>query len=144
MIPALFSLVLPAHAQTDQWQDVERLGPGTPISVVTVLRQGCELVFVTDLELTCNREIGRVTRRAVFGRDQVREVRLELPEHNKMIVGALAGAAVGGLLGFLVGQQSSDPEARGYARIYGFPIGGYVGGRIGRHFHRHGAVVYRK
>jgi len=144
VIAGLCSLVLPTRAQTNQWRDVEKLAPGTPISVVKRARQGCELVKVTDLELTCDKDIGQVTRRLVFVRDKVREVRLEMPEHNKMIVGAIAGAAVGGLLGFLGGQQSSDPEARGYARAYGIPIGAFVGGAVGSHIHRHGAVVYRK
>ena len=119
---------MPTPAQTNQWLDVEKLAPGTPISVVKRARQGCDLVKVTDLELICDKEIGHVTRRLVFVRDQVREVRLEMPDHNNMIVGAIAGAAVGGLLGFLGGQQSSDPETRGYARALGIPIGALVGG----------------
>lgn len=142
MIAGLCSLVLSMPAQTNQWQNVEKLAPGTPISVVKRARQGCELVGVTDLELTCDQDIGQVTRRLVFLRDQVREVRLEVPEHNRMIAGALVGAALGGLLGLLA-QQSSDPETRGYARVYGIPIGALVGGAVGRHIHRHGAVVYR-
>ncbi len=144
IIALSYSSVAAARAQRNQWQDLEKLAPGTPISVVKRARQDCELVKVTDLELTCDKDIGQITRRLVFLRDQVREVRLEMPEHNKMIVGAVAGAAVGGLLGFLGGQQSSDPEGRAYARIYGIPIGASVGGVIGSHIHRHGAVVYRK
>ncbi len=144
VITGLYSLVLPMEAQTNQWRDVEMLKPGTPISVVKRARQGCELVRVTDFELTCDREIGEVTRRLVFVRDEVREVRLEMPEDNKMIAGAIAGGVVGGLLGFLGGQQSRDPEARGYARVYGIPVGAFIGGAVGRHIHGHGIVVYRR
>jgi uncharacterized protein YcfJ len=144
ILAGLCTLVLPMRAQTYQWQDIEKLDSGTSISVVKRARQGCELVKVTDLELTCDKNIGQTTRRLVYARDQVREIRLELPERNRLIVGAIAGAAVGGLLGFVAGQQSSDPEARGYARAFGIPIGAFVGGAIGRHIHRHGAVVYRK
>ena len=132
------------QAQTNQWRDVEMLLPGTPISVVKRARQGCELVKVTDLELTCDRDIGQAIRRLVFARDQVQEVRLEEPEHNNMIVGAIAGGAAGGILGILGGQRLSDPEARSYARAYGIPIGAFIGGAVGRHIHRHGAVVYRR
>ncbi len=143
VMAALCSLVVPMRAQTDDWREVEKLGPRTPISVVQRARQGCELVKVTDVELTCEKEIGQRTRRLVFARDQVREVRLEVPEENKMIAGAIAGGVIGGLVGILGGQQSRDPEARGYARIYGIPIGAFVGGAVGRSFRRHGAVVYR-
>jgi uncharacterized protein YcfJ len=132
------------RAQTNQWRDVEKLWPGTPISVVNRLRQDCELVKVTDLELICDEEIGRETRRRVFVRDKVQEVRLEMPEDNKMIAGAIAGGVVGGLVGFLGLQQSRDPETRGYGRAYGIPIGAIIGGVVGKHIHRHGAVVYRK
>jgi outer membrane lipoprotein SlyB len=144
IIIGLCILRLPARAQTYQWQDVEKLVPGTPVSVVKRTRQGCELVKATDSELTCLKDIGRVTRTLVFARDQVREVRLEIPAHNKIIVGAIAGAVVGGLLGILGGQTSDDPEARGYARAFGIPVGAFVGGAIGKHIHRHGAVIYRK
>jgi uncharacterized protein YcfJ len=99
---------------------------------------------VTDSELICDRNIGEVHRTLVFARGQVREVRLEEPEHNRMIAGVIIGAAVGGLVGFIGGAQSSDPEERGYARAYGIPIGAVLGGAIGRNVHRHGAVIYRR
>ena len=140
----LCSLALLMQAQTDDWTDVKKLGPGTPISVVKQARKDCLLLAVTDLELTCDEDIGLLLRRFVFVRDQVREVRLEMPEKNRMVAGAIAGAVVGGLLGFLGGQQSRDPEARGYARAFGIPIGALAGGALGHHIHRHGPIVYRK
>lgn len=99
---------------------------------------------VTDSELECDRQIADVEKRFVFARTQVREVRLEDPEHNRMILGALIGGTVGGLVGFVGGGQASDPEARGYARIYGIPVGALVGGAIGHNVHGHGPVVYRR
>ncbi len=142
-IPALCCLIGPLQGQTSDWRSVENLAPGTSISVVQRGRQGCELLKVTDSELACDREVGEVHRRLVFARAQVREVRLEEPEHDRMITGAIVGAVVGGLAGFIGGAQAADPEARGYARIYGIPIGGLAGGAIGSKFHRHGAVIYR-
>jgi hypothetical protein len=132
------------RAQTNQWKSVEALRPGTLISVVKRARQGCEVVRITELKLACDKQIGQVTRRLEYERNQVREVRLEELQHSHWIVGAVAGAGVGGLLGFLGGQQASDREARGYSRAFGIPISALVGGAIGAHIHRHGAVVYRK
>jgi len=135
--------VLPIGAQTNQWRRVEQLRPGTPISIVERGRQECELDSVTDSELICVRPMSRVTRKLVYVRSQIREVRLEMPEHNTMIVGAIAGGLAGGLLGFFVIKQPSDPETHGYATYYGVPIGVFIGGAVGRHIHRHGAVIYR-
>lgn len=130
-------------AQRSDWNSVKALAPGTPISVVKRLRQGCELVEVTDWELTCDRHVGRVDRRLVFTREEVREVRLEYPDQHQMIAGIAVGAAIGALIGFVAIAKASDPEARGYGRAYGAPIGGVIGGVIGRNFHRHGAIVYQ-
>jgi outer membrane lipoprotein SlyB len=134
-----------ADSQTDDWGSVEKLAPGTSISVVKrAARLGCDLVNVTNSELTCDRTIGGYTRTYVFNRAQVRQVRLEAPEDNHLISGVVAGAAVGGLLGFLGGGQSADAEARAYARFYGIPVGGFVGGMIGHAIHRHGVIVYHR
>jgi uncharacterized protein YcfJ len=133
-----------AEGQSSDWHLVENLAPGTAISVVMRGRVGCDLVGVTDFELMCDRTIGQFTRRYVFKRADVREVRLELPEDNRSVRGAIVGAAAGGLLGILGGGQLADPEGRGYARIYGSPIGAFVGGAIGHAIHRHGYVVYTR
>lgn len=85
-----------------------------------------------------------MNREYEFTREQVREVRLEEPEQNRMIAGAIIGGVVGGLVGYVAGRQTSDPEGRGYARIYSIPVGALLGGAIGRNFHRHGAVIYRR
>jgi hypothetical protein len=144
----LCSVILPLQGQTNDWLSVEKLARGTSISVVRHSRhdwrRDCELVKVTDSELACYYWIGRTDRTLVLARDQVREVRLEEPENNRMITGAIIGAAVGGLAGFLGGARISDPEARAYARFYGIPVGTLLGGAIGRNIHRHGAVVYRR
>jgi hypothetical protein len=143
-IAGFCSIILPLQGQANDWRSLEKLAPGTSISVVKQGRQGCELRRVTDSQLACDRHIGEVDRTVVFARDQVREVRFEEPEHNRMITGAIIGAAAGALVGFLGGGQASDPEARGYARFYGIPIGALVGGAIGCNFHRHGPIVYRQ
>ncbi len=133
----------PVRAQSSDWNSVEHLAPATSISVVKRGRQGCEVVQVTDAQLTCDRRIGGIDRTLTFERSDVREVRLELPSHNHMIVGAIIGAAVGGLIGVAAAAQSSDPETRGYSRAYGIPIGALVGGVVGHSVHGHGAVIYR-
>jgi hypothetical protein len=144
LFASIFSPILPLNGQTNDWRSVERIVPGTPISVLERGRRGCDLVQVTDSELSCDQHIGGDWRRIRFQRDRVREVRLEEPQHNKMLLGTVAGAAVGGLIGFAAGGQSSDPETRGYARVYGIPIGAVVGGLIGHAIHLHGPVVYRQ
>jgi hypothetical protein len=145
IMAGLCSAFAPLSGQSNDWQSVEKLAPGTSISVVKKnVRQGCELVQATDTELLCDEGFGGIWRRRTFQRDEVREVRLEEPRHNKMILGAVVGAAVGGLIGFVAAGQSSDPEARGYARAYGVPLGVLFGGLVGREIHLHGPVVYRQ
>ena len=143
------SIVAPLRAQTSDWRSVEELAPGTPISVVAKFRRGtgrhgCELVRVTDWELVCDRDIGGDIRRLIFAPEKVREVRLEIPEDNRMIRGAFIGGVIGSLLGALAATHAKDPELRGYAPFYGPLIGVFIGGGIGSRVHRHGAVVYRR
>jgi len=147
ILSGLFTLVLPSYAQAtsdDDWRILERLSIGTPISVVIQFRRECEFVKVTATELTCDREIGMRTRTLVFARAQIFEVRLERPDRNRKIAGALIGAGMGETILGLASQQASDPEARAYALVYGAPIGAFIGGAIGRHIHRHGSVIYRR
>ncbi|MGA8026234.1 MAG: hypothetical protein WB992_03755 [Bryobacteraceae bacterium] len=96
-IALLCSIVVPLEGQANDWLSVEELAPGTPISVVTRGRRGCEVVRVTDSELICDRSIGEAHRTFVLARGEVLEVRLEEPEHNQMIAGAITGVVVGGL-----------------------------------------------
>ncbi len=138
----LCSLSLLLHAQMDDWHSVEKLSPRTNISVVKRGRRGCALVGVTESKLTCEQD--RTLRTLVFTREQVREVRLEDLDHNRLIAGAIVGGILGGVVGFALAAQTHDPEGRGYSRAYGIPIGAFFGGLIGRDFfHRHGAVIYR-
>lgn len=144
IIAGLCSILVSAVGQTNDWRFVESLAPGTPISVVKRVRSACDFVNANNGELTCERALAGRARRLVFERAQVREVRLEVPEQNHLIEGAVVGAIMGGLLGCLGGNQLADPEARGYARLYGIPIGAFVGRVAGQKIHRHGAVVYRR
>ena len=144
IMAGLCSLLMPLRAQTGNWRYVEQLARGTSISVVERGREGCALVNVTDVQLVCERSIGRDRRTLIFPRAEVREIRMEEPEHNHLIAGAVIGGVVGALVGFVGGGQASDPEARGYARAFGIPVGAVVGGVIGHALHRHGAVVYRR
>jgi hypothetical protein len=139
----VISLVLPIAAQTNDWRTVEQLKPGTPISIVEHGRQECELDSVTDSELICVMPMSRITRKLAYARSQIQEVRRETPDHNSMIVGAIAGGIAGGLLGYFATLNASDPETHGYSTYYAVPIGAFIGGIVGRHIHRHGAVLYR-
>jgi len=91
----VISLVLPIAAQTNDWRTVEQLKPGTPISIVEHGRQECELDSVTDSELICVMPMSRITRKLVYARSQIQEVRREMPDHNSIIVGAIAGGIAG-------------------------------------------------
>ena len=132
------------QAQSDDWRSVEGLVSGTSISVVTRGRHSCDLVRVTDSNLICDRQTGMIDRRLVFVRAEIREIRIEEPERNRMIAGALIGAAAGALVGFVAAGQSSDPEARGYGRAFGIPLGAILGSAVGHNIHRHGAIIYRR
>ncbi|HZS54662.1 MAG TPA: hypothetical protein VFA65_09685 [Bryobacteraceae bacterium] len=145
-IAAILCVLIPAlKAQTGDWGDVEKLAPGTSISVVK--RHGginCTLARVTDSELDCIWQHDYVNRRYVFVRNQLRELRLDKPEHTHMIAGAIIGAAAGGLAGLVVATRSNDPETRVAApAIFALGIGSLAAG-IGYCIHQHGPVIYRR
>jgi hypothetical protein len=148
--------VLALNAQTNDWTVLEKLSPGTCISVLTDRRQGCEFLDATDAELSCDRQIGRDTRLLTFGRAQVHEVRLEGNRHSRKFLGtmtgAMIGAAIGASLGYAFSARSSDAETRVYSPVIGFVAGGAMGAGIGTGIGErteqcgkpHGTVVYRQ
>ncbi|MBV9265172.1 MAG: hypothetical protein JO061_03285 [Acidobacteriaceae bacterium] len=139
---AICGLFSSAQAQTSDWKSVEKLAPGTTVSVLERARGACEIVQVTDSELICHRGLAGHSGTYVIRRAKVREVRLEHPDRNHMFTGALIGGITGGVLGFVAGDTASDPEIRGYARFYGILAGACIGGVIGHAIHKHGPVVY--
>jgi uncharacterized protein YcfJ len=132
-------------AQSNDWQAVKAIAPGAPISV-RVLGQRrwreCELMNATDSELTC------VVRRRLFEkqisvpRPKIHEVRLEHPEQDRTIIGAVIGGAAGAVVGGIAASRTSDPEAKVAAPVLGIFLGACFGGGAGRAIHLHGPVIY--
>lgn len=140
----VWSAIVQLNAQTTDWQVVQTIAPGSTIRVSALNHRGrpeCELLKVTDSDLDCETRRGK---RLVFRRNEIREIRLENPEHHHMILGAIVGGAIGAGIGALSGVRSGDPEAR-RADPAGFAlIGGSLGAGIGRGIHQHGPVVYQR
>jgi hypothetical protein len=144
LIAGFCSLIVPLQSQTNDWNVVEKLAPGTAISVVERKRHDGRLLKVTSEALDCACWTGDVNRELVFTRQQIREVRLEKPESDQAMKGALIGGAAGLLVGFLSEIRSTDPEARVYAPRFGILVGASLGGGIGKGLHQHGRVIYRR
>jgi hypothetical protein len=130
-------------AQTADWRAVERLNPGTPISVKNRFRIQCDFIYATKSELACEPRLqGRIPRGPmVFHRNSIHEVRIERVEAST-IAGAAIGAGAGAALGASAHNGSSTRS--GGAFLIG-TIGGIVGGFAGKAFpFLHGEVVYQK
>ena len=89
LVPALCGIILPGsasprpNAQTNDWQTVETLAPGSALSVIALNRPSnreCELVKVTDSELICGRERRAFQTLRTFSRLKIIEIRLEPPD----------------------------------------------------------------
>jgi len=144
---ALIGAVLPLKAQTTDWQTVKGIAPGTSISVAVLNHRGkraCDLLTVTDSELTCNLERGRLSKMVVLRRDDIREIRMEYHERHHMLAGALIGGASGLAIGFLASRGSSDPETRAVTPVFGAIVGSALGAGVGRAIHEHGPILYRR
>lgn len=143
LFPVLLMTALPIPAQNHDWGAVQNLRPGTRITVRHAFHVGCELVRVTDQELTCDRQVADQDRRVTFRRNRIREVRLERTEQNHWVRGATAGAAAGGLLGWIALVRSSDPETL-LVVPYLIVGGAFAGGMIGANHHPRGALIYSR
>ena len=157
-------LVPAAGARKRSWENVEKLPPGTSISVKSVwLRTQCTFVSATDDELDCDPvpPSGPVYRSwppapfpipyppasrsglAVYRREDVLEVRLE----HSVPVNELTGVGIGAAAGAGAGAANdSGTLTRGGGALLGGLIGGLIGGVIGRNspiFHR-GVIFKRK
>jgi uncharacterized protein YbdZ (MbtH family) len=141
---AFLLLVTNAQAQTGNWQAVEEVPAGAPISVQARLRLQCNFRYATEDELVCDfRERGRIdTGPLVFRREHVRQVRMERTEAS-MLAGAAIGAGVGAAAGASVNPQRSGYTREGGTLLLG-GIGGIIGGFVGKDFpFLHGKVVYQ-
>ena len=137
----------PLNAQTNDWQAVERIVPGSAISISILDHRGrreCVVLKVRDSDLACELQRGNFSRRITFLRSEIRDIRLEYPEDGRTITGALIGSAAGGILGGVIAAASKDPETRVLTPVVGVFDCGALGAGIGRGIHRHGAVLYQR
>lgn len=152
-----------ASARKRSWETVEKLPPGTSISVKSDwLRTQCTFLRATDDELVCQPvpPMQPVYRPwplspipipyppapppdlAVFRRQDIIEVRLEHSVPTNVLTGVAIGAGAGAGLG---AANGSGTLTRGGSALLGGLIGGLVGGVIGRNsplFHR--GVIYKR
>ncbi|HEV2488411.1 MAG TPA: hypothetical protein VGT03_01270 [Candidatus Acidoferrales bacterium] len=160
----LFEFLAPAaSAHKRSWEAVEKLPPGTSISVKSDwLRTQCTFVSATDDQLVCQPVppmqplYGPWPRTpfpvpyppapppdlAIYRREDIREVRLEHSVPVNVLTGLGIGAGVGAGLG---ASNDSGTLTRGGGALLGGLIGGLVGGVIARNaplFHR--GVVYKR
>ena len=108
------------------WQTVQGIAPGSSISVTVFKHRGrreCELLRVSESDLACELERGHFSKRLVFLRDDIREVRLERPDNHHMIAGAVIGGAAGLAIGVLASARSVDPESRSADPAFGALLG---------------------
>lgn len=136
--------VLPmCPAQTGSWQAVESLAPETPISVLTNDRIHCKFLSAADDSITCELGLHALrTRRAItFDRNDVKQVRLELPAAS-----TFAGAAIGTVAGVALGlTKGGDTLTKEGNELIGGTLFGLLGTFIGSQTHVfHGRTVYRK
>ena len=132
-------------AQSNDWQAVKAIAPRSTISVRVLGQRGrreCELLNVTDSALTCVVWRRRFEKQISVPRSEVHEVRLEHPEQDRTIIGAVIGGAAGAVLGGIAVSVSSDPETKVAAPIFGAILGVSFGAGVGGGIHLHGPVVY--
>jgi hypothetical protein len=146
LLAAGFLLVSYASAQVTNWQNVQDLPPGTPISVKAAHRIRCDFIAATDEELACEQTIrGQFmfpsSHRFRFERRRIREVRREHPDRGTVI-----GAGIGAGAGAAIGAATWRPESgytHGGATLIPCVLGAVFGGAIG-HLFAHGEIIYRR
>ena len=132
-------------AQSNDWQAVTAIAPRAPISVRVLgqrRRRECELLNVTDSDLTCVVLGRRIEKQISIPRSEILEIRLEHPEQDRTIIAAVIGGAAGAVVGGIAAIRTSDPETRVAAPVFGAFLGACFGGGVGRGIHLHGPVVY--
>lgn len=147
-------LAVPAGAQSaphpynpkSDWSTVERLAPGTPISIQ--LGHGwhhCAFNQANEEYIQCSMDPaplpgGILAPPMVYHRAAVRKIRLENAA-GSMLLGGLIGAGAGAGLGAL---HDTDTNRSANATI-GAAVGGLLGGLIGRFAPLvHGHVIYER
>jgi len=148
---ATLALVVNAGAQKRDWQAVEKLQLGTPISVhasnpnpLALRRADCDFISASDTELACNYYTSRRGHRfgpflIRFNRWSVLKIRIERPSDSE-----LAGAAIGAGTGAAL-FASTVSGARGPAALLGGGLGMLLGGELGRVTpFLHGPIIYER
>jgi len=134
-----------SYAQKGSWDAVEKLSPGTPISVLPERghRFRCDFREATDDHLAC--EVVRhlapclvcqlaprlsredLTQSVVFDRRAVRQVHQEHPSAN-----AALGVAIGGGIGVGLGSLGGDKVYRPVGQVFFGGLLAVIGAAIGK------------
>jgi hypothetical protein len=138
-----------AQAGKGDWRAVEKLQPGSRISIKifsSPFRLICFFVRATDQTLTCELpQHGYVAigpSEITSNRGHVREVRLEFDEEADAAIGAAIGAGVGAAVG---ASKNSKTSTRGERAVVLGIVGGAIGGIFGKDFPVfHGKIVYQR
>jgi len=143
-----------AQSQTRDWGAVQKLRPGSAISVKTAgsHRLWCDFDHADDEALSCEHIVHSVSYSGsveiVVARRDVQEVRLEHSDRANAIDGAVLGAVVGGAAGGAIGGIVK-PRGNGTTAAIGALMLGGMGATFGSAFGkdfpmRHGKVVYQR
>jgi hypothetical protein len=149
LLKLLFSLgllsgIALARSTVGDWQSVQDIPTGWPITVVTEFTFPCIFAQASDQELICKpvqRNGAAVEPREIHvRRDRIHEVRVERRDGANMLAGAGGAGGLGAILGAILVAGARGPSA------YMLGLGGAsVGARTGRDLHiLHGKVIYRR
>ncbi|MBZ5701584.1 MAG: hypothetical protein LAN84_07025 [Acidobacteriia bacterium] len=135
-----------AEAQKGDWAAVQRIEPGTRISVKLRLRTVCHFVSATENQLACKiPPEGRMPflpSELKFERRKIRQVRLEHDPSVNSLAGMAIGMGTGAALGAAAGGKTLT---RGGGAILMGGIGALFGGVYGMFFPVvHKKVVYKR
>lgn len=153
LIFALLTLTSSLRAQTGDWQAVQQLNPGIPVSVKVKRSYYCIFHYANEDELVCgvNRPLLQLTPRS-FLRVQIREVRV-WPDPRKSKggkIGAGIGAGTVAVAALIAGRNNPSseypdaltiPVAMAGGAFAGWLVGGLVSA-VHAAFQR-GKVIYR-
>jgi uncharacterized protein YcfJ len=133
-----------AQAQSSDWKVVERLNPGTRISVKVKKTYACVVERVTDTELICRSPSRLVRRTRTYPRAEIREVRLATDRKDYAVTGMAVGAAIGTIAG--ASLPTNVEATRPFTAIATGFVGGFFGHVTGMAIglFRKGQVIYKR
>lgn len=128
---ALMFFASAAQAQVGDWQQVQNLPVGAPITVQTRNLLNCRFEHATDEKLFCefvfHTRFLSTSREIAFDRRRVRQVSLEFMRGRNVAIGTAMGVGIGAAVGAAV----DNPQRSGYSRGGSALLGGAFGGLVG-------------